>query len=738
MLWLNSVRDNFKGQVPVEEFLQTYLPATEDGDTIIKIVKESATKLKVAGDKARTATLEKEYAPSLIEYLETVVSDFPKDTKPGFCDTSHVSFPPIDPAEHKTSPDIAVTRPGQPIPKDPRTLRWSDMGTVLELKLKVDMFKNNEIGPSDESQKALIQIAKSARSLLASGYCFVFVVAVIKTKARILRFDRAGYRTTDAFDWTESTNVIPRFFWRLYNPDRADAQPARIYGEDETISIPTPAEKKSMYKIWRTTSSYKNTPEDKRLSFKDATEHSRWVKARKDDKDVLCFTIGPPLSQSDGLFSRATRVDRVLIKDDPTPTAYALKDAWRQLCRRPEKDFYDVIATYCSKLDPPPAGMAQCLGSVRLPEHTTNSAHNKNQDRCHMRSLITPVGIQLKDFPSSKALILALEAAVKHHQIAYEAGVMHRDVSEGNVMFDEETMKGFLVDWDYAEFTAKGKERFETWFPERAQDDDNKLYASIDKSLKDLTGTFVFMAIQILEDQVVHEPKHDLESFYYLLIWMILRHTPSDSQVDKPRACHLLFDNPAQAPLKKDWVGKPSPFVDGSPLYDIADAFRELVMQQNPSKQAAQQSRIKLNAVSLVAAAPPAHDITYDSVLDTFQQGLELPGWPIDDRAIPFIPHRTKDDDSAVKVKTKESNHMHRTALTNAQNEPSKKSNKRRREDDGVAAAASVPAPSLKASGATSKSATEAGGSAESTPKKPKMDVKKDTVKSRMKKKERS
>lgn len=38
------------------------------------------------------------------------------------------------------------------------------------------------------------------------------------------------------------------------------------------------------------------------------------------------------------------------------------------------------------------------------------------------------------------------------HQLAYKAGVLHRDVSPGNVMISEETkaFKGFILDFDYS------------------------------------------------------------------------------------------------------------------------------------------------------------------------------------------------------------------------------------------------------------------------------------------------
>ncbi|KAJ7935470.1 hypothetical protein B0H13DRAFT_2467320, partial [Mycena leptocephala] len=455
-----------------------------------------------------------------IKYLDTIVSDFAKDAKPSFVDTHKECFPAIDPEDHYTSPDITATRPNQAIPEQGQW-QWTDAGIVLELKLKTDIFKEGKINASQDSQDVLVQIAKSPRSLLASDRYVAFVVAIVKKKARILRFDRAGYRTSEAFDWSKKNNVLPRFFWRLYNPEKNDSddRQARMYGEDDTVSIPTLKEKRQMYKLWQKTSSYKITPSNLQ-PFEVATQHSRWVKAARNNESVFCFTMGPPLYQSDALFSRATRVDRVVIKDDSNPTVYALKDAWRLVYRRPETDFYDVIAKYCKEKIYPTEGMAQCLGSVALSEHTTNSAAHEEQERYHTRSLLTPVGIPLKHFPSSKELILALWAAVVHHKIAYEAGVLHRDISDGNVMFDEETMKGFLIDWDYAEFTSNGLKNFQSWFEDRAKD------VNYLDSLKELTGTYPFMAIELLDKaNTRHEVHHDLESFYWLLTWITLRYT---------------------------------------------------------------------------------------------------------------------------------------------------------------------------------------------------------------------
>ncbi|KAF8208515.1 hypothetical protein K438DRAFT_275936 [Mycena galopus ATCC 62051] len=147
----------------------------------------------------------------------------------------------------------------------------------------------------------------------------------------------------------------------------------------------------------------------------------------------------------DGLFSRATRVYRVILREDlmredqmnsEPPRIYALKDAWGQACRRPEVDFYDAIAAHCKNRNVNMnEGMAQCKGSLDLsvraidisaegthPEdlplysdinlHITHSADAGGLERHHTRTLLTPVGSPLNSFESTKSLAEALCTAV--------------------------------------------------------------------------------------------------------------------------------------------------------------------------------------------------------------------------------------------------------------------------------------------------------------------------------------
>ncbi|KAJ7211291.1 hypothetical protein GGX14DRAFT_624161, partial [Mycena pura] len=502
-------------------------------------------------------------------YLAEVVSNFPTKNKPLFVDTHETSFPSFDKGDHYTKPDITASKPG--MDRAPKSWGWQHAGTVIELKYTTDVFDDSDESNTNTSEDALIQLANSARSLLmTSGSCSVYVVSVFAiNRARIFRFDHTGFTASRKFNWFNDATVFPTFFYRLYNPKLS----GRMEGEDDTISIPTADDKRRMYTALRTNPTYEHM-----YTEEEATADSLWIVAFRFKHEggervyelVRCFTIGPILYNADGLFSRATRVYRVILDEDssrPNPPVYALKDSWRQVCRRPEIDYYDAIDKYCddpaSEVDSElRASMAQCCGSIDLsiehPEvghkhvhHRTRSAGDDNLQRCHMRALLTPVGTPLNEFKSTKSLVQAIESAIIHHEIACKAGVFHRDVSEGNVLFSEvHAGKAFLVDWDYAEFTPEGLRNFNKLFPEREKQ--KSRYDTLDKSLKDMTGTFPFVAIETIRNTVAHGPHLDLESFYWLLIWMILQHT-EHVHGDGAMACSRLFD-PLGDTTKCGWI----------------------------------------------------------------------------------------------------------------------------------------------------------------------------------------
>lgn len=96
-----------------------------------------------------------------------------------------------------------------------------------------------------------------------------------------------------------------------------------------------------------------------------------------------------------------------------------------------------------------------------------------------------------------------------------ECGVLHRDISSANILIVEESQEhpsstGILHDYDYSSTTLS-------------------------------QGTYHFMALALVNPLVTvaaHDYHHDLESFFWVLLWITLRHTEHDHENGK-RGCTL-------------------------------------------------------------------------------------------------------------------------------------------------------------------------------------------------------
>lgn len=95
------------------------------------------------------------------------------------------------------------------------------------------------------------------------------------------------------------------------------------------------------------------------------------------------------------------------------------------------------------------------------------------------------------------------------HYHAYTTGkVLHRDLSENNLMFDQEgdKVRGILNDWDMASLL----------------DDAGEAPIS---TARHRTGTIPFMATDLLHpNPPTHLYRHDLESFFYILVWAAMNY----------------------------------------------------------------------------------------------------------------------------------------------------------------------------------------------------------------------
>jgi len=138
--------------------------------------------------------------------------------------------------------------------------------------------------------------------------------------------------------------------------------------------------------------------------------------------------------------------------------------------------------------------------------------------------VISPVGRAIQDFRSIPELLEALRDAIKAHRSLYRDGkILHRDISENNIIITDpketDGFTGMLIDEDLAKEIGSGR-----------------------SGARHQTGTMEFLAIQVLQ-RVAHTYRHDLESFFYVLLWICARRAWEReflcSAVDRPRESML-------------------------------------------------------------------------------------------------------------------------------------------------------------------------------------------------------
>ena len=148
-----------------------------------------------------------------------------------------------------------------------------------------------------------------------------------------------------------------------------------------------------------------------------------------------------------------------------------------------------------------------------------------------------------------------------------------------------------------------------------------------------LQGTANFMAVDLLRPSMTYverAPEHDLESFYWVLLWVFLRHVAYDN-TDRRAArarnqaltfrrnvCDEVFDDPYPWARKLAWLGCSwdkedscrLKFVNNKPLTKLMSDFRILVRDEGDEY---------------------VDNLTYDRVLALLDAALAKEGWPVND-----------------------------------------------------------------------------------------------------------
>nr|VWO99842.1 Swi1p [Ganoderma boninense] len=318
-----------------------------------------------------------------------------------------------------------------------------------------------------------------------------------------------------------------------------------------------------------------------RDAFKETVDDKAYprYKVTVPGKDkVRYFLIGKPIFQAKGLAGRGTR-GYIALEYDPTSSKgrkprvdrfVFLKDAWRMKYDgvRPEGDILadlnenqvsyvptllchgdvgesvqETMTPQCwehkhssSSSSSSPSADAVPLASGSLKRKSTDSdveasdrepeddsdAHTGCPLRRHVhyRFVVEEVGKPLSAVGNERKLLSTIVDCVKAHQQAYNLGILHRDISAGNILVwpRVENLQdgrrvlrwvGLLTDWELSKRIDESPGRRQ---PER-------------------TGTWQFMSYGLLTtDSKVVELCDDLEAFFYVILYNAIRYVDSNCE----------------------------------------------------------------------------------------------------------------------------------------------------------------------------------------------------------------
>jgi len=163
------------------------------------------------------------------------------------------------------------------------------------------------------------------------------------------------------------------------------------------------------------------------------------------------------------------------------------------------------------------------------------------------RLLLKTRGRPLWEFSSEKELLQGIGAALRAHEFLCAQGILHRDISPGNIMLSVETTpevgeEGFLMDLEFAHLEQSSLNTrmmaiHPLYVPSVGMTSPAKKSDTVseqDVMRAAMTGTAQFMAAEILEailtaEHIEHHPRHDIESFIYVLAYALTRRAVLES-----------------------------------------------------------------------------------------------------------------------------------------------------------------------------------------------------------------
>lgn len=268
---------------------------------------------------------------------------------------------------------------------------------------------------------------------------------------------------------------------------------------------------------------------EEELGIKQVLQHDelgKYVPSGPNTADMKLYLQDEPFVNRDDLFDAGTLCYRAKYQHEADWT-HVVKFKWQDEYNHPEEETFNY------------AQERVVSGIVRLAHHfqieqtaelrskirhrrckklfaepcTTEADVNglmrfaQEDNRCYFSNrvltclIFNPIGWPVHTWRNSSELLIVLRDAVKaHRSLLQDAHLLHRDISAGNIIITgtDKEPKGLLIDLDRAMNLEKEQ-----------------------PAAGSIVGTRLFTAIGLLNLDV-QTYRHDLESFLYLFIWLII------------------------------------------------------------------------------------------------------------------------------------------------------------------------------------------------------------------------
>ncbi|KAL5485979.1 hypothetical protein ACEPAI_7023 [Sanghuangporus weigelae] len=496
---LRNANDGIKvliGPMPVEEFLNEFLPAVDESDMPDPTGAFNAVPVKAVKEREI-------YSP-----LIAAINEYGRCPGLTFVDTAVTS------EQHGrgvSKPDVTAYNEGDvSLLKRVRSKRTNVIHTCanlgiaesfMEVKpdghdpLKDDhgedenffAWENYKEGSSDWEKKKKAfgqQVSYASEGCARQHRVFYHSVIIVGTKARFFRWDRAGTIVTRAFDYRRNPRLFCQYLWRFSGANMIER------GFDPTVTVASEHETKLFEKAVTDEVAFQKGIDKKdqakldealRVHYegKKVTKASIYNSSQsKTEEYLVSVPVHSPFTSA-GRCCRGYWSTKLVRKSDGSteggPVGF-LKDVWRIALPRltpegniltnmtgtvpnvPEPDcFGDVMNDSHNESEVLADGGGPVIGTSGkvqttktqnfiykewvsdsckvLPEHSTDDLYRRVVRHVHYRLALKTVGYPLSDFTDAVELFLTLQDVLEALIVAYEkCKRLHRDVSLDNII----------------------------------------------------------------------------------------------------------------------------------------------------------------------------------------------------------------------------------------------------------------------------------------------------------------